>query len=267
MTSETPEKFDPHTASVHADSAEMLFPHETQIAGANPKFREPEGERAFYQIEEDDFGADQMLLARMLKGIMPVADVIVKIEAGVPTYYSYEIPLENVNNTKTKEENVDRIKLDAWILEIVFHDEEHAHHEGYRLWNMANKGDNFYLFDFDVIGMHFWGPTFIETVNEETFEGLTSQDFEFLTNQLSELLGRFDGSEGLRFINDILENIQKVGGEMPAVIMKAPGDNKVGAFQQEVVRRLRIFEHFARLAYGRPKEEKEIAESSPNQLD
>lgn len=60
----------------------------------------------------------------------------------------------------------------------------------------------------------------------------------FKHHPLTSLLERFDGNEGLSFLESINESINKLDVGVPEAIQGAPGNEKVKVFQGELIKRI-----------------------------
>jgi hypothetical protein len=93
-------------------------------------------------------GPDQMFLVRMIKGIIPVSDVVfVTNKKGSGSFYSREMPLDDIEDDSERSYGRDNVIVDMFILNMIFHDGDHEINP--RNWNMLSKESHFAFFDFD----------------------------------------------------------------------------------------------------------------------
>ncbi len=187
------------------------------------------------------YGSDQILLSRMLKGILPVADVVFsKGSDGEGRYYSYQVPLKDVpKDPKNRFE--DRAFVDQFLLQVIFHDFDHEvpiRYSGKGGNAVANDGENYYLFDFDKF-RYFWD----NVANREELlltkvNAMNEGKRKFLKQRISQLVGRIEGPSGLEFLQAIISSLQKMGTPLPSVIDSIPGENKLQVFQEAVLSRI-----------------------------
>lgn len=230
---------DPTQSSVFSNDDGSLILHKEQSLMENPKFIDNDG-RIFFQIETDKDGADQMLLSRILKGIVPVADVIIKMEGDEPVYYSYKMPLEDIQRKPLASGDHPSVNRYMWILDKVFNDHDHCSDDS----SLANSGNlssdkgKYYFYDFDAFGRNFWAY-FIPSSVGGTLDKFSKTDLNYLHVYLGQIRDRLAGQKGLDFLNDIVDNMKKFKAE-PDVIKNAHGEDRVAVFQSEVVNRVDV---------------------------
>ncbi len=236
---ESPERkprIDPHKSSLINIKAENLKDIRKDFGSMHRIVEDPEGRR-LYGGEHFRFGSDQMLLTRMLKGIVNVSDVVfVKDEKGEGKFYSYELPLED-SSPEYAERSTDLYNADAGVFMLT-----HIFHDGDHKWPMANTRAQYQrhaFFDFEHFG-GFWRDFYAGRPEEikKDLQGKDTYSKQILSTKIEELLRRFDGEEGLNFLQFIVSSIEKEGAGVPKSIQEAPGEDKVTAFQAELIKRI-----------------------------
>ncbi len=211
-----------------------------EVSGEEVRYRprtiiEDENGRVFIGDRRLRFGADQMLLARLLKGIVSVSDIVyIKDRDDWGGYYSYKLPL----NSELEAVDLDglrvKVRSEEIILSAIFSDFDHeigsVHHQ-----NLRVEGDEFAFFDFENF-TSFWINRNM-SIGEQFRKYYSDFDEENrgrILRKLNELEVRFQGN----FLEHILKSIENYNDDVPVVIKEAPGDNKIESFRQEVLRRI-----------------------------
>ncbi len=197
--------------------------------------------RKLYGGEGFERGADQMLLTRMLKGIIPVSDVVcVENTGGQKWFYSNVLSIKNESVRDIRSDLLMPLKTDIFILTNVFHDTDHLLPNDEDPLHNIRVGENGHVFfDFDWFG-GFWEPLseYRLANNAKQLKGFDEAAISMLRVKINELMSAFDGAEGYRFLNNIVISIRQASQEEPEVIMQAPGEDKVASFQNELINRL-----------------------------
>lgn len=188
--------------------------------------------RRFYEI--DSHPRDQIFLSRLLKGVIPVSDVV--YDKKTKKFYSYEIPLERVSEGNPLPYNDDRI-AQVRILGWIFNDYDHT------TWgtNMNSTNNKHVFYDFEFF-KHFWDEVDWKPVRRLVQHGVEGVVKELFKHS-QPLKARFDSEEGFSFIRSIVEDIEQRTGEVPEVIAsKGTKDQGTVLFHKELVQRLNTFE-------------------------
>ena len=219
---------DPTQASVLPQSVQDL-----EVIGKNSKGRDVVRDsvgRKFHEIEYSP--RDQMFLSRLLKGTMPVSDVIYKKETG--KFYSYVLPTEYI---KKSENSGDELWADRRILDKIFTDNEH-----YRANTRSGEGWHI-LFDFNIVD-EFWYHGFSPEEASYGIQRGSIQQLTVLKDRLSEVRKRCAGSDGLAFMKAILDSMAREGAGTPSIFEQQKDmDHKptVEHFQAEILEAMDTF--------------------------
>jgi hypothetical protein len=204
----------------------------------------------FHTKEYFRHGPDQMFLVRLLKGIIPISDILcIEGDAGKEKYLSYEMPLNNIS-TNGALKPLAQAELDVLILDYVFNDCDHAtpvsdQSEVERSNIMIGKQAHAF-FDFEIFA-NFWS---YKGVNKEyllrDFTKFSKVQAIFLASRLDNLIERFSGAAGVDFIKSVAESVEKTTGDKITVIEKAlpVAGGKTVAFQSELFNRLKKMKAF-----------------------
>ena len=212
-----------------------------------------EHDRKLHTLESG--GSDQMFVARLLKGILPVSDVVFqkqRLVAFIPIFrtkkfHSYEIPLDRVHSEASPSYTEgDQLSAYDFILASVFHDFDHPGNiAGHN--SLANK-DSVVLYDFDRIPMYFWF-SISDAANRhpwrrsigEIVQGMPVLGKRYARQLLSSLKERFEGPQGLEFLQAITNDMKSKGAGVPEIVAtasSAEGEAKIAGFHRELVSRL-----------------------------
>lgn len=233
-------KFDPAKASVvgvdrngGAQFYRIHQEHFNSYTRETSVYRDTSG-RSYFEVTK--FGADQMLLARILKGIIPVSDVV--YDNG--RFLSYDMPLASISKDTERTRQRSRMSAYNLLLYFVFGDDDHyipSH-------NVKALGNGIKLFDFVGFGEYFWESRKIRDSRENP-AGINNPENKQAKTILQVLLlrlrERLVGEEGLSYIRAILDNIKKASSEIPVTIRKAPGldiATKTKSFRVAVLKRV-----------------------------
>ena len=192
--------------------------------------------RLYFEINK--YGADQMLLVRMLKGIMPVSDVVYNNGK----FLSYEMPFMSSSTETGKRHRQALTQAYDLVFSLVFNDDDHGMLADTN--NLRELGSDHSLFDLHLFGESFWGP--VNMANRISFfkprYGLRKKEVRILCSGfLSKLRGMFDGENGFAHLSAIVDNVLKTSSVIPMTIVKAPGNGggaKIKSFRDEVLRRV-----------------------------
>ena len=216
---------------IHTDDNSLPYRNkETRV------FKDSSG-RSYFEISK--FGADQMFLAKMLKGIMPVSDVIYQNAK----FLSYKMPLNAVAKDAGEMNWQQRVRAYNLALDSIFGDHHH-----YRT-NIAVSGDTAVMYDFHLFGQQFWyESSHIENYVRNLALGnddLKNNSIRILyLRTLLKVRNMLDGETGSAFLREIVDHIKKISSQTPTTIQQAPGsdqDERIKSFRDEVLRRIDLF--------------------------
>lgn len=198
--------------------------------------------RSYFEITK--FGADQMFLARILKGIMPVSDVVYNNGK----FMSYEMPLGLIPKDAEEIHWKKKVQVYNFLLEFIFSDGDYHSPIG---GNAAGTEDAIGLYDFDVFGSLFWKQPDIKKYTDgisNKHSNLNDHQFRTLCRELLSRLREVLGDEGgLAYLRAVLSNIRESSSETPVTIRNSPGngiEEKTRSFRNEVLRRIEQLETF-----------------------
>src|SRR3989338_7707290 len=246
---------DPRFYSIRGYPKKDLGP-EQKLGYGERLYTDKEG-RHFYAIGEK--ASDQMLLSRLLKGVVPVSDVVYIKDQDGGEFYSHSLfrrgkdALENVDKNFEVDYGLEELDVDILLLQYIFSDGDHGPRgtpqrvtefplqpEG-AYSNIDRQRDNFSFFDFHHFERHFWeesGKEFLHKFLKENLQKFNPHQKAFLTTRLKQLRDRVTGEQGTQFLKDILSSIEKETGMRPKVITVAPGENKLSSLQEELTKRI-----------------------------
>ena len=238
---EEPSPHDPTTSSVYLGSTSKL-----KRTGKIPLYGREVAQdvhgRFLYEIDRNP--KDQMFLARLLKSVMPVSDVV--YDSVREKYYSYKIPLDAV---ESKWGNFGgHSYADILILEYIFSDADH----GGGSHNIVKGKDNKHaLYDFELFGT-FWHYSPVDTRHLSFLNSGTKEEYDALIQRLASLKQHVSGENGRSFMRSVLNNMATMRGDAPHVFSKqtirgVEIQPTVEMFQDEVLRRIDVM--LAALAY------------------
>lgn len=197
----------------------------------------PSSERRFWEIKAPS-PADQLFLTRILKGVIPVSDVV--YDPASKKFYSYEMPIETVEKVPNKLDHKASIDADLFVLSQIFGDGDHEHGRKSGDKNIRDTGDAHVLYDFEFFADEFWASGNFEEIRS-AIERLYPRDKEMLGNKVSQLENMLMGVEGMNFLQAIVDNMEKTGAGLPVVLNiddMGTKQNALAAFQKEVLKRL-----------------------------
>lgn len=205
--------------------------------------------RVFYGGEHFKEGPNQMMMVKMLKGIMPVSDVVfAKDDDGKGHFYSYQIPLIDSKDAGINEQTLAKMEVDALLLNSIFHDKDHTAFKGYKNKitkdNVRIEGEKYVFFDFSLFES-FWLDKPSEFPYMNPFDSfcdkvaeISESEKRMLSERLDQLQNRFQGEDGLQFLHAIIDSIPVIDQRL-TVIDDAPGTDKIKSFQEELLKRIK----------------------------
>jgi len=191
--------------------------------------------RRFHEIAEG--GSDQMLIARMLKGILSVSDVVnSRNEAGyLGDFSSYEMPIADIEkDLQSPYSREDMHVASNAVLWIIFHDFDHEPDPGEHKPQNVNgiDEDKIALYDLGHASRFFWVPVTVDL--RITFGNMSESNKLCTLHLLKQMKERFSKKgKGIEFLRDILSDMKKRGAGIPEIISSAPatsGDDKLVFF-------------------------------------
>lgn len=156
----------------------------------------------YYQINDDPKG--QQVIARLLKGIINVSDIIsVPNQNGEEKYYSWKMPLEKIEQNATKE----IVETDQFLFKYLFNSYDHLFNTSTNWANNARyEKEKISHFDFGEDAIYF-------LKNPEERESLMVKlkqkrptAINDLKRKVSELRSRFKGESGKNFLKSIIDS-------------------------------------------------------------
>lgn len=195
--------------------------------------------RSYFEINK--FASDQMLLAKILKGIMPISDVIYNNGQ----FLSYKMPMNAISTGTEETSPVENLGAYSLLLEHVFGDFDHRVPVSHNVVIHDNAAS---MFDLHLFGEQFWllGKINMKasvTVSEPL---LINSRARYISREiLSKLRSVLDGGAGLIYLRAIIKHIKNVSSQVPEVIKNAPGRNtdaKITSFRNEVLKRMKTLE-------------------------
>jgi hypothetical protein len=253
-------KIDPTITSIIPPASADIEQTEQNNSVHHGKFADSSG-REYYRILQGP-PQDQMLLARLLKGILPVSEVVYlsnvpeQIDPKGRLFVSYKMPLGDIGSSQDQY-GAAEVQQDIDLLHLIFADRDHTLYEnekpGSEHNNLRSKDGRTVFFDFgdafripDEYG--FWGYDEQEKYNQlrtammHRRKTLTEQEhIPFLRERVEMLHKSLTGEHGHAFVQAIVSDIERRGTEVPRVIRTAPGkstEEKVLAFQNEIEKRI-----------------------------
>ncbi len=253
---------DPTTTSIIPPDGTQIKQKEREHSGIHGKFADTSG-REYYRILQGP-PKDQMLLARILKGVLPVSDVVYvsdmpeQIDTEGHLYLSYKMPLEDIGPSQAKY-GPEEIQQDIDLLRLIFSDRDHSLYErnrpGSEHNNLRSKDGRTAFFDFGVAFQNpeAYGSWAYGDESESHHQSLRAAMIErrktpielknipFLRERVEALHKHLAGEYGNTFIRAIVADMERRGIGTPQVILAAPGksvDERISAFQKEIEKRI-----------------------------
>lgn len=164
---------------------------------------EHEGD-VFYQLH--DVPTLQQAVARALKGIINVSDIVSREVEGGTAYYSRHLPLDRVQEEIVKED----ARADAELLRLIFDDHDHLfvtepttstdNVADLRPQNIRYEGGRANYFDFNLAILSEFDPPGLRG-------NLPHESITRLKEKVNALADRFSGDEGREFARSIYTSI------------------------------------------------------------
>lgn len=160
----------------------------------------------YYEISQAP--RTQMLVARLLKGVLPVSDVLVVEDSATG---KVKILSKEMNLEETEDESCDAAHIaDAYFLDFVFRDNDHGPDK-----NMVISEDfkKHFLYDFgeseQIFGEDFYVSS--EEVMNNQLQAMPRDIQTLLRDRLQSFVGRLESDEGLAFVQAVLASIPDEG--------------------------------------------------------
>lgn len=204
--------------------------------------------RVFFGGERFKSGPSQMLIARLLKGIVNVSDVVYVADASSPGFYSYKAPIDTVQHNGARDhskEVIEKAKVDFVILQLIFSDFDHTVGEDKELnANFRYENGEYTFFDFEP--KNFWNvyAKWDELKYREMYEYkikfIEKNKLPLLLEKVNEIKERVESD----FFTDVLDSVRTYAKEDDSIFLlaNAEGENKVESFKNELLRRISIIE-------------------------
>ena len=154
----------------------------------------------------------QMFLARLLKGLLPVSDVVhISPNSQFPKviYLSKGMPLKNIKETHSSDESY----AESTLFNIIFQETDRSGLHGGNVRSMKVGDDEYKTahFDFQSFAQNFFltkgeSPEKIKEILVEEKDKFP-QRFEHVYSKLKDMKKRFGEKEGLDFIRSVSESI------------------------------------------------------------
>lgn len=153
-----------------------------------------DGADSYFSLRPITNSSLQKFTARMLKGIIPVSDVVGATDSSI--LYSKKLPHERIKGEPvTKEE----ILADTELLYLVFGDYDH--------FDKKNRTSNAYM-ENEQISYHDFEMTNLKEEIIALRKVHTPESLEILLSHLKSLKHRLEGDEGLKFLESVLNDAQ-----------------------------------------------------------
>lgn len=205
-----------------------------------------EGER-WHRIR-GDAAEVQQVVARLLKGILNVSDVVEIRTGSSRTFYSKEMPHADIEQATSPEET----EADLMLLNLLFGDNDHEVFEtGGK--NLTKQDDRVSYYDFHIAKGNFLDK---ERHQASHMRGLvkllTPEAKKVLKEKLLILKQRLEGGEGKRFVETIARStgtpLFHQGHELSTVFRVRFNSLKIGVWEKEPDFLLRILRERVQLA-------------------
>lgn len=204
---ETRADVDEATKEADPTTYSMLPPEEMHVKLIRPlneyslPVRTADGE-TYYELSNKNDSRGQQVVARMLKGVLNVADVVtVPDEEGKDRYYSRKMPLQKIESDTSKEE----LAAEQLLLEYLFNSKDHLFNPHSNWANNATYKDGKMVhFDFGEDADNFLrAPTNRDSLIAR-LRFMSPETIAHLKEKLAELHDRFAGEEGKEFFRAII---------------------------------------------------------------
>lgn len=166
------------------------------------------------------YQVDQMFLVKLLKGIMPVCDIVcVQDAAGERRFFSKEVPDFEFPRPEFAYDPIFirpkiSMTVEDFFLFYIFRDGDHfitypKQHNSVYKW-FPYRLNIHSIFDFEG-AVSFWSsnPQFADFEEDKTFQSLTPDTKKAIAYYIEKLKGMYSGDGGLRHISAILKNIEE----------------------------------------------------------
>ncbi|HBH71349.1 MAG: hypothetical protein UU88_C0007G0020 [Parcubacteria group bacterium GW2011_GWC1_42_11] len=199
--SDATKKADPTTYSI-------LPPEKVQTKIIRPlseyslPVRTAEGE-TYYELSGLHDPRGQQVVARMLKGILNVSDVVaVPATDGENKYYSWKLQHGKIEDENTREQMI----AEQLLLQYLFNSKDHMFNK-YSDWanNGRYDGGKLSHFDFGEDAYKFLETPTGRGSSIAQFMQMKPDTITYLKGKVSELESRFTGEEGKKFLQSIID--------------------------------------------------------------
>lgn len=199
----------PNLVSPLPAALEGVPPLDEAHAPSSPVRHEVRGE-VYWEILK--WPETQQLITRILKGIMPISDIIryQPDESRAPRFFSKELRLSETEERA----GPDEINADVFILEAVFRDDDHSFFKDstqYQHHNLIRSGDKYTLYDFEAVRSQFFSarnPLEVQMLMIN-LKKLTPESKKLILQKLDLIQERVAEEKGREFLESVLANIQK----------------------------------------------------------
>jgi hypothetical protein len=189
----------------------MLPPEEMRVKLIRPlneyglPVRTGEGE-TYYELSDTQKHdlRGQQVIARMLKGVLPVADIItVQNDEGQEKYYSRKMPIERIARSTSPEQ----VAGEQLLLEYLFNSKDHLFNPHSNWANNATyKDEKLVHFDFGEDANNFLRTPTDRDALTAKLSHMTPETIAHLKEKVAELENRFSNEEGKEFFQSIIES-------------------------------------------------------------
>jgi len=217
------------------------------------------------------YAEDRILLKRILRGIVPVSDMVyIKNLKGEGSFFRYihqsitsrkDLYLSHHGYGRDEEYSKERSETkpsreflaDILILKDIFMDYDHELQR-----NSLAKDKDHLFYDLEMFGGHFWYPDpimgyrgrenniypiFSPENLKYKMDEMDDSTVEYVKIRILSLFERLEGDNGLNFIEAIITQMMNTGMKLPRVVNIANGETvkeKVAFFHEELSKRVRI---------------------------
>jgi hypothetical protein len=202
--------------------------------------------RVYFGGEKFKSGPDQMLIARLLKGIVNVSDIVYVKDTDSPGFYSYKAPIDKVQHKEARDhskEVVEKAKVDLALLQIIFSDFDHIVNEIQRInENFIYENGEYAFFDFEPRNFWSiyatWDYSKYKELCEYRIKFIEKSRLPFFLEKVHEMKERIQSG----FFEEVLNSVRKYtkDDESFFLLCNAPGENKVESLKNELLRRIDI---------------------------
>lgn len=219
-------------------------------------FLEESGDK-YFEVHVDP--EKQQTVARMLKGIVNVSDIVSTVHHGDhptdKTFYSREMPLQRVQQETPWPEVV----ADVFIFKYIFGDRDHYNSEGgpseggLHISGASKSHSNFRRGNERTAYFDFDGDFYHDDIHFDIHEyrksasSLKPESLEALARKIKLLRERFDSKEGREFLSAIITKTGKSAFELfgappQRIVPKPTPEGEFENFYQELMFRLQMAE-------------------------